>query len=97
MRGNKIGDNPPGEGGCNEASTATGSRTYRGAGNTTREGVNNGNGYVNSTSRGRRNQQRAAIYRAQKETSRQIKLIDAWGDREYVRERGKMNIIMYTF
>ena len=81
---------------CNLAGTAATSRVTSGSSRNESQGVNNGNGNVNGTSRGRRSQRRAAIYRAQKETTRQIRLVDEWGNREFVRQRGKMNITKHT-
>ena len=36
------------------------------------------------------------MHRAEKESMRQIKLVDVWGNAEYVRQRGRMNITKHS-
>ena len=45
-----------------------------------------------STSRGRKDQQRAARFRTRQETSRVIRLVDEYGNQRFVRQQGRMSI-----
>ena len=78
------------------AGVATESRTTNGSSTNKRQGDNNGDGQGKGGTRGRRSQRRAAAHRIQKETTRKIELVDAWGNKEYLRQRGKMNITRHT-
>ena len=52
--------------------------------------------YGETSSRTKKNQRRAAIWRTQQETTRVTKLLDEWGNERYVRQHGKMNITKHT-
>ena len=49
-------------------------------------------GYTNPFSQGRRVKLQAVIFRTQNETTNVIKLVDEYGNNEFVRRHGRMNL-----
>ena len=90
-RGNRL------QGGGRQGSVALAANPRNsGSSSSTTVSFNLGNRGNPSTTRGRRNQQRAALHRAERESVRQIMLIDVWGNQEYVRQRGRMGITKHA-